>query len=189
VANLPVEECWARYDPRAMDQSDGYRRWSLVPGSQAEVWARITSAAGINDELRPVLRMTMPRGMSGDCIDEVTPGEPMGKSWLLLGGVLPVDYDEMTMEVIEPPHRFREHSSMFLLEDWVHERTVRPVTDDVCVVEDDLRWVGRGPVGRRPVLRAFPRWIVRALYTHRHRRIVAHFAARRSPADLAAEPV
>jgi hypothetical protein len=130
--------------------------------------------------------MTVPAGLSGTGIDDLTPGEPLGRSWLLLGGVIPVDHDDMTLAVIEPPHRFREESSMMLLSEWTHERTVRPVTDDVCIVEDDVRWVGRGAVGRWPVLRAIPRWLVRALYTHRHRRIVAHFAAVRSPGDLAA---
>jgi hypothetical protein len=61
------------------------------------VWARATSPEGINEELRPILRMTRPRGMNGTSIDDVRVGEALGRSWILLLGFLPVDWDDIVV--------------------------------------------------------------------------------------------
>ena len=41
-----------------------------------DVWARIVSPEGINDEMRPWMTMTMPRGVEDLDIDTVPLGEP-----------------------------------------------------------------------------------------------------------------
>ena len=40
---------------------------------------------GINDELAPLLRMTMPPGLRGKTVDTVEVGAELGRSWILLG--------------------------------------------------------------------------------------------------------
>jgi hypothetical protein len=52
------------------------------------VWARVSTHDGVNDEFWPVLRMTTPSGAAGG----LRTGR-LGRSWLLLGGVLPIDYE------------------------------------------------------------------------------------------------
>ena len=73
-----------------------------------------------------MLRMTTPRVLRGRSIDELEPGVPVGRSWILLGGVLPVDYDDLGLVEIErraASSSDRGCSSMSL---WQHERVIEP---------------------------------------------------------------
>ena len=91
------------------------------------VWDRVTTFEGVNDELRPLMRMTAPPHMRRlDAVD-VRPGERLFRSWILLFGVLPVDYDDITLVSIEPGRGFHERSSMLSMRVWEHERTLEPV--------------------------------------------------------------
>jgi hypothetical protein len=161
--------------PRRSAEPTGVTRWSLVPASQAAVWARVTTPEGINDELWPLIRMTVPSALRDTRIDRLDEGEPIGRAWLLAGGVVPFDVDAMTLAVIDPPHRFREESRLVIFPEWTHDRRVRIVAPDICSIEDRLTWTARGVLGRHRSLRAVQRAIVGALFTHRHRRLVAHF--------------
>ena len=83
------------------------------------------SAEGINDELAPLLRMTVPRGLDRLDLHGLGPG-PLGRSWLLLFGLIPVDYDQLGLERIEPGRGFLERSTMLSQRLWEHERTIEP---------------------------------------------------------------
>lgn len=137
---------------------------SIVPRSAPVTWERVTSPAGIRHELRPLLSMTMPPGLHGRAIDDAEHllGQPLGKAWLLAGGVLPVDFDDMTIVALEPGRRFHERSRMLLFPRWEHERTVEPLDAATCRVTDRLTFRTRLPGGRH---------IVTALFRHRHRRL------------------
>ena len=58
------------------------------------VWHRITSQDGINDEMGPYLKMTMPHSFCGRSIGDVTPRTRIGRSYLLLFGVIPFGFDD-----------------------------------------------------------------------------------------------
>jgi hypothetical protein len=92
----------------------------------SEVWSHVASLEGVNHELRPWFRMTAPAGT------ELSPatvplGQPWFRSWLLLLGVLPVDYDALCIERIEAERGFLERSSMLSARVWEHERTLEPL--------------------------------------------------------------
>jgi len=53
---------------------------SLVAAPAEEVWARAITPEGVNHELGPILRMTMPRGLRGMAIDDAALGEVVGPS-------------------------------------------------------------------------------------------------------------
>ena len=53
------------------------------------MWERATTIAGVNAELWPLARMT------GE--GEIREGA-LGRSWILAGGVLPIDYDDICLE-------------------------------------------------------------------------------------------
>src|SRR5687767_744285 len=97
---------------------------SVVPASAAAVWERVITEEGINHELGPWLRMTMPPGLRGATIDDVAVGEPLGRSWVLALGVIPVDYDDLCLVELEPGRRFLERSKLFSMSMWQHERIV-----------------------------------------------------------------
>ncbi|MEX0972390.1 MAG: hypothetical protein WDZ46_03935 [Solirubrobacterales bacterium] len=135
------------------------------------VWNRVTTPAGINDEMRPYLRMTVPRGFEQLDPDSIELGEPIGRSWILLFGVLPFDYDDLRLVRLEPGEGFLERSTMLSQRLWEHERTLTAV-EAGCEIVDRVRWEPRLGLPGAP-LRPAIGWFFR----HRHRRLVRHFGA------------
>jgi hypothetical protein len=103
--------------------------------------------------------MTFPQGIS-DLTAAWKPSERLFRSWLLLAGIFPIDYDDVVFEEVEPGRRFLERSSLLTQRVWEHERTIES-TPEGCLVTDRVRFVPRLPwlAGLyRPVLRAVFRW-------------------------------
>ena len=73
---------------------------------------------GINDELAPILRMTMPSGLRGKSVDTVEVGAELGRSWILLGRLVPIDYDDLKLVELEPGRRFLERSRTLTFAVW-----------------------------------------------------------------------
>jgi ligand-binding SRPBCC domain-containing protein len=145
---------------------------SALPAPAREVWDRAVTPEGINVELRPLLRMTMPRALRGKTIDDVEVGVPLGRSWILLGGLLPVDFDDLCLAEVEPGRRFLERSRTLAFSTWRHERIVEPDGADGCRVTDRLGFELRSAVAWIPGLARLARAIVGALFRHRHRRLM-----------------
>jgi hypothetical protein len=129
----------------------------------------VSTIAGVNDELRPIMRMRPPAQARGLRLGDVVPGERVGRCWMLLFGVLPIDYDDLTLVAVEPGRGFQERSTMLSMRAWEHDRTVEP-DGDGCRVRDRLGIEARVP-GTGAVLER----IVRALFDHRHRRLRRRF--------------
>ena len=146
-------------------------RATPVPASAQAVWARVTSAEGINHELGPWLRMTVPRRTVGLRIEHLPLGRPVGRSWVLLGGFLPVDFDDITLVERGPGMRFLERSPMGSMRHWEHERTVTARGAGECELRDRLRFEPRLPGTGRPA-----RALVERVFAHRHRRLVHWFS-------------
>lgn len=138
------------------------------------VWAAVTSPDGINHELRPYLRMTVPRPFRGVTIDDIAPGTKLGRSVFLLFGVLPFDYDNITVAEIDRGKRFLENSTMMSMSTWIHERTLRPLGDRT-EVSDAVSFVARPPLGVIPGWSQMLRFVLGFLFRHRHRRLKALF--------------
>jgi hypothetical protein len=147
---------------------------SVLPATPAEVWERVATIAGVNEELRPLARMTCPRGLAEVRLDAAGDrlGERLFRSWILLFGVLPVDYDDLTLVRVEPGRGFLESSTMLSQRRWVHERTLASVPGG-CRVTDRVCFEPRLPLPGR-LLRA----VFRFFFRHRHRRLARHFGGR-----------
>lgn len=126
---------------------------------------------GINDEMRPYLRMTLPRGLQRIDPAEIELGKPIGRSWILLFGLIPFDYDDVTVVRLEPSKGFLERSKMLSQQLWEHERTLEPI-EGGCRVTDRVRWEPRLGLLASP-LRPAIGWFFR----HRHDRLRRHFGA------------
>ena len=148
---------------------------SVVGASPEAVWRRVSSFEGVNDELRPVLRMTAPRHLRALDPAEVPLGERLFRSWVLLFGVLPFDYDDLTLVRIDPGRGFLERSKMLSQRLWEHERTLQPAAGG-CRVTDRLRFEPRVP-GTGALSAAF----VRRVFRHRHRRLRRRFGSATPP--------
>jgi ligand-binding SRPBCC domain-containing protein len=136
-----------------------------------QVWSAALTEEGINDELRPWLRMTMPRAVEpGMTIEDVPLGTPIGRSWILLGRFLPVEYDDLCLVGRGPGMRFVERSRMASARSWRHEREVVALGDDTCEITDRLELEPRAVLQAVGGARVAER-IVRFLFTHRHERL------------------
>ena len=145
-------------------------RTSVINASKSVVWERVVTPEGINDEMRPWMTMTMPRGTAGLAIDSVPVGEPLGKAWLRLFGLIPFDYDALTIAELDPGTGFHEKSTMLSMRRWEHQRTLTEIDAGSVEVHDRLTFEARVPlVG--PILRR----VVAAFFAHRHRRLTRHF--------------
>jgi ligand-binding SRPBCC domain-containing protein len=144
-------------------------RTSEVSAPAEAVWRRVTSPAGINHELGPWMRMTLPRGVNG--LEDVELGRRIGRSWVLALGVIPFDYDDVTLVEMEPGRRFLERSPMGSMRHWEHERVVEPRGERACAVTDRLTFEPKLRFAERVV-----RGVVERIFRHRHRRLVAWFA-------------
>jgi len=72
---------------------------SVVAAPPEAVWRRISTMAGVNAELGPIFRMTHPADVDTLSPDDVVPGARLFRSWVLLFGFLPVDYDDLTLTI------------------------------------------------------------------------------------------
>lgn len=142
----------------------------MLSGPAADVWERVVTPEGINDEFWPWLTMSLPTEVSALSIDTLELGKPIGRSWIRLFGVLPVDYDDLTIAELEPGRRFLEQSRLFSAPQWQHERLVEPIDDASSRITDRLTFTPRrgfGLLGPR---------IIRLIFWYRHRRLRRFFA-------------
>ena len=150
-----------------------FEQQSIIDAPPEQVWARVITPEGINDELRPWMTMSMPRGAQGLTVDNVPVGTPIGRCWMRLFGVVPIDYDLLTIEELQPGRGFAEESTMLSIRRWRHERSVIPQDNGKSVVRDRITFTVRAPL--RPLTPIFAAGL-RALFGHRHRRLQRHFA-------------
>lgn len=144
---------------------------SLLHAPPEIVWQRITTFEGVNEELMPIVRMTAPGHMRALSPADVTPGERLFRSWILLFGLIPIDYDDVTVMRIDENRGFLERSPMLTQRVWEHERTLAP-RDGGTLLSDRVEFQPRLPGGGllTPVFRA--------VFRHRHRRLRRRFGGR-----------
>ena len=154
-------------------------RSSVVRAGRAEVWSRVVTAEGISDEFGPLLSMRFPAALAGATVADLPLGAPIGRAWILLAGVLPLEYDDLVLVELEAPRCFRERSSLGSCRVWEHTRELEATPDGSTRVTDTLRAAPRAPIPGRLV-----RAVTGALFAHRHRRL-ARWA---ETADRARDP-
>lgn len=142
---------------------------STLAASAPEVWAEVSTMRGVNAELLPFVRMTYPAGSGGLESAPIRPGEILFRSWLLLFGLLPIDRHALSIERLYPGEGFDERSSSWSQREWIHRRRVRPVGQGCCVT-DELAFEPRLGLAAPA-----SRFVVGALFRHRHRRLRARF--------------
>jgi len=164
----------------------GFERRTWLDAPVDLVWQRCTSPEGINDELWPVMRMTVPAPMRGRTIADVDAGQRLGRSWFLLGGLVPFEYDDITIAELDPGRRFVEKSTMMSFRQWRHER-ILDEENGGCALTDRISFELRAPQrfipGYGKLLRAVMHW----LFGHRHRRLARYVAAARPGKPTARE--
>lgn len=93
-------------------------------------------------------------------------GVRLGRAPLLLFGVLPVEFDNLTIANMERGRRFHEKSSMVLLRRWEHERELQPLPSGGTRVHDRLTCEVRAPLSHVPIVAAVAHRAVAGLFAH-----------------------
>jgi ligand-binding SRPBCC domain-containing protein len=143
---------------------------SKLRAPRAAVWDWITSLQGISAELRPLLRMTAPRGVGSITDLRIEAGRRLFRSRVYLFGALPIDRSDLTLLELEPGQGFLEQSPMLSMRLWRHERRILDCAGDpgAVLLTDQLTFTPRwmpGLVG----------WFLRQVFRHRHSVLRAHF--------------
>ena len=112
--------------------------------------------------------MTFPPGIS-DLTAGWRPDERQFRSWLLVAGLVPVDYDDVVFAEVEPGRRFLERSSLLTQRLWEHERVIETASQG-CRVIDRVRFLPR-----LPWLSALYGPVFKAVFQWRHRNLQRMF--------------
>lgn len=104
----------------------------------------------------------------------VAPESHLGRSWLLLLGIIPFDYDDIGIVELEADHRLLERSSMLSMKFWEHERTITS-SGEGCELRDQVAFELRGLLSVIPALAKLLRHLLRRLFRHRHGPVVRYF--------------
>lgn len=151
---------------------------SALRAPVAAVWARVSTPEGINDELGPWLSMSMPRGVSRLDARSLPLGQTLFRSWILLGGVLPIDYDDLRLVSLTEGVGFHERSSMATARVWEHRRWLRDDGQGGCVLNDRVGYEPRFALAGAALGAIVPR-----VFAHRHRRLRTRFGGARATPD------
>ena len=136
---------------------------SALGVSREAAWRWITSVHGISAELRPLMSMGVPRGVTSLTALAFVPGQRLFRSRIALFGLLPVDFSDLTLLELTENEGFVEQSPMGSMRLWRHERRIGAVPGgaDCCTVTDLLAFEPR-------LARSLSTWVVKQLFTHRH---------------------
>ena len=127
-------------------------------------WARVTRPADVNREFWPLLRMTFPPG-ADSLVASWEPNRTLFRSWILLFGILPVEYDDLAFAEVEEGRRFLERSKMLTQSLWQHERTIFEAANG-CRIVDRVTFTSK-----IPALEPLQGAIFRAVFRYRHLRL------------------
>ncbi|NGY05962.1 hypothetical protein [Solimonas terrae] len=131
------------------------------------IWLHATQMSGVNSELSPLMRMSVPKAFAGLGLRDAPQGSLLFNSWLLLFGVLPFDRHGLRIERFWD-YGFQEDSSSWLQRRWRHRRYVELLPDGSRLVDE---------LEIQP--RFLPAWLLRPvidlLFRHRHRYLRRHF--------------
>jgi ligand-binding SRPBCC domain-containing protein len=142
---------------------------SRLAVERERLWAVISTMQGVNAELAPWLRMSVPVDVRDKSLADIRIGEVAFESWLLALGFVPFDRHRLCLIEVEVGRGFVERSSSWLQRVWQHERTLEAVLGGTQI-HDRVTFEPR--VGAlTPVVRA----LVARLFRHRHARLRARF--------------
>lgn len=141
---------------------------STVAAPKEQVWRWITSVDGISTELAPIAKMTFPSHVRSLTDIDIESGKRLFRSFVLLGGIVPIDYSDLTLVSLEEGEGFLEQSPMLSMKQWQHERTLSAAPDGT-VVKDILTFEPRVKLST-PIVK----WFIQTLFSNRHKQLRKH---------------
>ncbi len=126
-----------------------------------DLWQHAVSPLDVNAEFRPLLSMSFPDGLD-DLTEGWEPGRHRFRSWIRLGGVLPVEYDDIAFAEVRKGRSFCETSTMASMSLWKHEREIEPLPGGARLT-DHLTFSARVSL-----LEPLYGWVFRWVFQWRH---------------------
>jgi ligand-binding SRPBCC domain-containing protein len=142
---------------------------SRLAVDREQLWTVISTMQGVNAELAPWLRMSVPVEVRGKSLADIRLGEVAFESWLLALGLLPFDRHRLCLIELERGRGFVERSSSWLQRIWQHERTLETIAGGT-EIRDRVTFEPR--IG---LLAPVVQMVVARLFRHRHARLRARF--------------
>ena len=143
---------------------------SPLRAGPSEVWAAVSTVAGINREVAPFLRMTDPTHGARFDSGPWLVGAPV--LWQLGLGFIPVDRHRVELVALPDGRGFRESSSSWWHRVWGHERTLLDDPDG-CILRDDVEIEPRLAIAD-PIIGS----TVHRMFQRRHQHLRRQFGVR-----------
>lgn len=137
---------------------------SDISAPMTEVWQKVSTMQGVNDELAPLVRMSAPADLRRLPFTQAPLKQPLFASWVLLFGVLPFDRHQLRLDEVWEGG-FRENSSSLIHRTWRHEHVIIPHNGS-CTLKDTVRFEPRVPLLGYILLP-----VVRLIFRHRHKQL------------------
>ncbi|MCK5050263.1 MAG: hypothetical protein KAS53_00895 [Candidatus Cloacimonetes bacterium] len=154
-----------------------YQVQSTLEASCEEVWTQVFQMEGVNAELSPWMKMTYPLEMNR-FDPEMTPiGKLVFRSTILVFGLIPIDYYNLSFVKIDSPTQFHEQSSSIGFKKWTHIRTLETV-ERGCRLTDKVEYEPR-----IPILGGALHPVFLGLFKHRQKYLRKKFGYLNEPGD------
>lgn len=136
---------------------------SRLNAAPEKIWQWITSLEGIVTEMRPLMRMTAPKGVKNIIDMDFELGKPLFRSYIFIFGFIPADYSNLTLIELDDGAGFIEQSTMASMKLWRHERRIIAMQQEpaISMLRDTLTFQSRFASG-------LIHWFVRKMFEHRH---------------------
>lgn len=129
---------------------------------------------GVNTELSPLIRMTVPPEWANRAIFDWPTGRVLFSSWILLFGIIPVDRHRFFFQSLDRQRGFVEKSSSITNKLWCHRRDIVR-TGVSCRVTDTVEFQCR-----LPLLVYILAPVYRFVFRHRHKVLRSYYGGRAS---------
>ena len=138
---------------------------SVVNVETNQLWQVLTNMQGVNYELAPFVKMTIPKEYRDFTIADAPIGEKLFKSVILFFQFIPVDIHHFKLEKVVPNERFEENSSSLMHYFWKHTRILTTI-DKGTLVKDTIQFYPR-----LPLIGFFLKPIYQLVFKNRHQRL------------------
>ena len=139
-----------------------------IKGAASQIAREILTMSSVNDEIMPIVRMTVPQNWLKRPIYEWPTGAKLFTSCLLLFGCIPFDLHQIGMAEVSLTG-FNEASSSGLMRVWRHHRQIEPRGENT-LASDTVEFEPRF----RP-LEVLLTPVYRSVFQHRHKKLTQRY--------------
>ena len=112
---------------------------------RTQLWQEVTNMQGVNYELAPFVKMTLPKEYEQFTIQDAPVGEKLFTSIILFFKFIPVDIHHFRLDQVVTNERFEENSTSLMHQFWRHTRILRRI-ENGTEITDVIQFLPRLPL-------------------------------------------